>query len=70
MSCKSCSFTESYNLDNAIQYNTTNTLMCSYGMEVDMWAIGVITYIILCGFPPFAVTNKSQVRYGSHINAF
>lgn len=31
-----------------------------YGLKVDIWAIGVICYILLCGFPPFRSTNHDQ----------
>jgi len=31
-----------------------------YGIKVDVWAIGVICYILLCGFPPFRSTNHDQ----------
>jgi len=32
-----------------------------YGKEVDMWSVGVITYILLCGFPPFYDENNARL---------
>ena len=34
-----------------------------YGAAVDMWALGVITYMLLCGFPPFFDTNIKNMFY-------
>lgn len=31
-----------------------------YGLKVDIWAAGVITYILLCGFPPFRSDSNMQ----------
>ncbi|XP_013410075.1 serine/threonine-protein kinase DCLK1-like [Lingula anatina] len=31
-----------------------------YGLKVDMWSSGVITYILLCGFPPFVSQSNDQ----------
>jgi serine/threonine protein kinase len=35
--------------------------MSGYGKEVDVWAIGVILYILLCGFPPFFADNDADL---------
>eukprot|EP00096_Caligus_rogercresseyi_P009150 TRINITY_DN3055_c1_g1_i1.p1 TRINITY_DN3055_c1_g1~~TRINITY_DN3055_c1_g1_i1.p1 ORF type:complete len:660 (-),score=257.16 TRINITY_DN3055_c1_g1_i1:330-2309(-) len=31
-----------------------------YGVKVDIWATGVIMYILLCGFPPFSSRTNNQ----------
>lgn len=33
----------------------------AYGKEVDIWSIGVILYILLCGFPPFYDDNNKKL---------
>jgi serine/threonine protein kinase len=32
-----------------------------YDQAVDMWSIGVILYVLLCGYPPFSDQNQSEL---------
>ena len=32
-----------------------------YGKEVDIWSLGVIFYILLCGYPPFHDPNQAKL---------
>lgn len=40
----------------------------AYGKEVDIWSIGVILYILLCGFPPFYDDNNKKL-FAQIVNA-
>jgi len=40
-----------------------------YDKEVDMWSIGVITYILLCGFPPFFDDGSNMAELFEQIMA-
>jgi len=43
-------------------YVAPEVLMCeSYDKSVDMWGIGIITYILLAGYPPFYADNDTQL---------
>lgn len=33
-----------------------------YGKEVDMWALGVVLYISLCGYPPFVSIHRDEIE--------
>ncbi|XP_017086161.2 serine/threonine-protein kinase GG21441 [Drosophila eugracilis] len=35
-------------------------LEAGYGLKIDVWAAGIILYILLCGFPPFVAPDNQQ----------
>ncbi|OQR82909.1 calcium/calmodulin-dependent protein kinase [Achlya hypogyna] len=41
-----------------------------YGKQVDIWSAGVITYILLCGYPPFSGRNNTVLFNNIKAGAF
>jgi len=54
----------------AVYYVSPQILAGRYDQATDMWTIGVLLYILICGYPPFAGGNDaeilSKVRLGNY----
>lgn len=42
-------------------YIAPEVLKKSYSAKCDVWSIGVMTYIMICGYPPFNAKDDSKI---------
>ena len=43
-------------------YMSQDILNGKYDRSCDLWAVGVVVYILLCGYPPFNGNNDNEVH--------
>ena len=48
-------------------YMAPEVMECDYNEKCDFWSLGVILYIMLCGYPPFEGTEQSEI-YEQSVN--
>jgi calcium-dependent protein kinase len=49
-------------------YMAPSVLLGNYGAEADLWSLGVVLYVLLCGFPPYMGDSDREIfnniKYG------
>eukprot|EP01083_Nonionella_stella_P035137 95983_1 len=46
----------------SLYYQSPGILTHKYDRSCDLWSIGVLTYILICGYPPFNVASNDEVH--------
>ena len=51
-------------------YIAPEVLNKEYNQKCDIWSIGVITYIMICGFPPFNADDDEEIMKKAKLGKF